>query len=415
MALNFAQLPRDSDSQYRPLFRRYLAGALRRSLVQVRRHPYTVPNEVRVQTWHLLTLALDDHASWKSLKGLLLSLAPRMEQMGFYQDWIPYLKRGIGKSKENSDPLTEGRLAYHLGVLYRLMGRYDDARRALERSSYLFESVEEPIRQATAYSQLAYVAWQRGQVEETIRNAEAALRRLPEDHVERAMAYSALGLIAVEQQRYSVAEGYHRRALKIRRLHGDQRLIAWSLQNLGVALCRQNNFPEAIQHYEDALASLETIDDGVNQGVVHLNLGLAHHFLQDYAEALKSFAQAEAIFRDFGDIGNLGRLLVNRGLTYFATENFPDAEKCFRSAVRLYSDLGNDGLRLNAMDGIIMVKMALQKYAEARDLLGRARSELEALPDLPNAPYLRNSFSNRQRALQAWAKGTAFLPSPCTF
>ena len=388
---------------YHQVFVGYMTNGLKESLARIQRHDNVVPDSDLRQALLLLDRGLQQDEAWDASRELLLELAPKMEQMGYRAGWIPYLERGIEQSNLQSDRMAAGTLHYQHGLLHRLIGRHDKARSSLEKSEQIFAEVGEPEHQAKALNQLAYVAWQQGQAEETIRCANCALLLLPKDHIESAMAYSVLGLIAVEQWQFEGAEKNHRKALTIRQKHGNIRLIAWSLQNLGVALSRQENFAEAIQHYEDALELLESIGDTGNLGIVHLNLGLAKHYANRFFDALRNYANASTIFKTLNDRANIARLLMNQGLTHFALNELSDAEICFSSAVQLFSEQSNDMHRLNATDGLIMTEIAQQNFTEANKHLSVALVELEALPELPNHKYLADSFRNRQKTLKKYA------------
>ena len=390
---------------YRTLVIDYMTGGLQESLSRVQQHEHSVPEGDLRQALLLLDYGLKEEDAWPATRALILALAPKMEQMGYRQEWIPYLERGIAQSRCHDDRTSEGLLLYQLGLLYRLLGQHTSARIALEESYQIFDDLNEAVQQAKALNQLAYVAWQQGQAEETIRNANQALSLLPEDHIECAMAYSALGLMAVEQLHFEKAEEYHRKTLRIRKKYGDTRLIAWSLQNLGVAIQRQKKYAEAIQYYDEALELLEAIKDQGNQGIVYSNIGLTKHKENRFLDAFESYARAEIIFRKIGDNKNLAGLLINQGLTYFAVNDLSEAENRFLRSKQLFTQLGNDAQRLNATDGLIMTKIALHEYADARLLLTEAMADLEKMPELPNYAYLAKSFGERQQTLEAVGTG----------
>ncbi|MCB9156005.1 MAG: tetratricopeptide repeat protein [Caldilineaceae bacterium] len=377
---------------YEDLFIEYVIGGVRASLAQVQAHEYVVPDAVREQAWHVLSFALDVDAAWEVTKELLLELAPKMELMGFRETWIPYLEQGVRKSQEQQDQVTMGSLYYQLGVFYRLAAQHYDALHWLNEGRQLFAEINEIENLARCHNQLAYVAWQQGQVEETISNAKEALALLPEHHVEQAMAYSALGLIAVGQQKFDEAESYFLNALEIRELHGEKRLIAWSLQNLAISIMHQAKFDAAIKYYEKALTLLRNLGDYANQAIVYMNIGLAYYQQGKVDNALKNYDLANTIFIKVGDKLNSARLMTNQGLAFYEKCDFQMAEFYFNQSMTTSAVLGNNALRLNAISGLIMTKIAQDNNPEAANLLSSAMAELEQLPDLPNYIELTEYF-----------------------
>ncbi|MEZ4712346.1 MAG: tetratricopeptide repeat protein [Caldilineaceae bacterium] len=394
---------------YVDLFTEYVIGGVRASLAQVRAHEYVVPDDVREQAWHVLSFALEVEAAWAATKELLLELAPKMEQGGFRETWIPYLEQGVRKSVESRDWTAENELCYQIGLLYRLLNKHDSARVWLSRA--LNNHVLDKSTRAQIFNQFAYLEWQQGDVSRSIEYARSALQLIDDLHVERAMAFSVLGLIAVERSQWQEAESYHRQALQIRETSGAQRQVAQSLQNLAVALRCQNRFAEAINAFRQARLIFEQIGDKTSNAIASMNLGLAKFYSGDVWAAFEQYEFAEAIFLKHDDLLNQARICVNFGLAYLKIDRVEQAEQSFDRAVKLFAEIGNEGQRLNAVDGLALAYMAQNRYAEANKLLLQSLQDLSLAKDIPNHSRLEQIMHEHLSQLEKAQEGQK-LESP---
>lgn len=80
---------------YPSLFRVFIEQALKRSLAQVQCCPGPLSEDVRDQALHAVSFGLKLAPAWALTRALLIELAPKMEQMGHRDDWLPYLKAAL--------------------------------------------------------------------------------------------------------------------------------------------------------------------------------------------------------------------------------------------------------------------------------------------------------------------------------
>ncbi|MEZ4655959.1 MAG: tetratricopeptide repeat protein [Caldilineaceae bacterium] len=414
MGARVAVTPVGADT-YVDLFTEYVIGGVRASLAQVRAHEYAAPDDVRRQAWHVLSFALDVNAAWAATKELLLELAPRMEQGGFRETWIPYLEQGIQASHLLFDEEAKAEFSFHLGMLYRLLSQHEKATTLLSASAETFARVGNPYGQAKTLNQLAYMAWQRHDMGKAEEYAQIALRLLEDTDPERAMGLSALGLICKERAKWHndinewrKAEAYHRAALELRNRAGDKRKIGWSLQNLADVLAGQKRFVESMQYFEQALSMMHEFGDEANRAIVCMNLGVVYYENRDYAQALQWYERARLTFENLSDSINLARCCLNSGLNYLALNNSTAAEKSFQNAAGLYKKAGNESMRLNATDGLALALLAQVRYQEAYNLLLEASADLEQIVSAPIYGYLQECFeAHMAQAKEGLAKQTA--------
>ena len=390
---------------YEDLFIEYVIGGVRASLAQVQAHEYVVPDAVREQAWHVLSFALDVDAAWEVTKELLLELAPKMEQGGLRETWIPYLERAIQVSQLIKDGSAESEFGYQIGLLYRLQSKHEIAREWFSYSLTTMSGNRCKFIQARIFNQLAYVELQNGNADSGIEYANKALSILDDQHVEKAMSLSVLGLATGERSQWQQAEQLHRQALCIRENSGDRRQIAWSLQNLAITLQRQKQFDDAIMTYQRALDILIEIHDYVNQAIVVMNLGLTYYYQGNAQAAIDKYELAEKVFIKCGDFLNQARLYVNWGLACLDLDLAEHAEHKFAKAVNLFAQVGNNGLRLNAIDGLALAYLAQHKYYRAQNVLLKGIEDLVLSREVPNYEYLWQAMHNHLQRAQGGLKG----------
>lgn len=389
----------------RDFFLPYLAAAMQLSLRAVQGAGAIVPDAEREQAWHLLSYALRHQEAWSLARQLLLTLAPKMEQVGFRSDWLAYLQQGVACADQLGDTGGAAEINLHIGQLHRLTSQFEAARQVLGQSLAYFHTVGDNRGRVRVLNHLAYVEWQALCIDEASCLAEEAFQLGEGDDAEaqkeRATTLSVLGLVAMERLHWAESEGYHRQALAIRQGLGLVRECAFSLQNLGVVLAEQRHLAEAIACYEQALQVLSELKDSYHCAVIQMNLGKAYHEEQEYERAVDLYLQAEGAFRRHQSQRYLLTVNTNQAVTYLAREHWAQAEQYFLQCIAGYTELGNDMWRLLTTDGLAETYLGQQRYAEAIILLDAVQREIPKLVNQPYYDYLCNAVQTHLSAAQA--------------
>ena len=146
MAVSTAAVTTMTD--YPAIFRGYVVRSTQHILSVIRQAGAILPPEDRDQALHTLSYALKLPEAWPDARALLLIMAPKMEQAGFRDEWIPYLQQGADQSQQIGDTEAGAELHLHLGILYQLRSKYKEARTHLEISAKAFEKLDQPRPQA---------------------------------------------------------------------------------------------------------------------------------------------------------------------------------------------------------------------------------------------------------------------------
>ena len=378
----------EPDPDYPTLFKRYIVHSVQTTLASLPAEMAQNWEAARERALHVLGFGLAWAEAWPATRDLLLLLAPKMEQAGHRDDWLPYLERGVVLSRQQNDRRAEAELTLAVGELLRLRSKFALARAQVETSIALFTALGLAPRQAHALNELAFVAWQQHQYDEAETLAQSALLMLEENDPERATCFSRLGLVAIDRQQWAVAERYHRQAIQIRQAQGDQRKFAWSLQNLGYALRGQQKFSDAINSYEKAITILEDMQDIGNCANTRVNLGIVYWLAEQPRRALDEYTVAESILGKLHDIHNLAAVVNNKGLCYLALQEWKQAEDAFLSSIHLFQQIGDLNLRLNVLDGLGLAYLGQNQYDRARFTFQSALDELPQIAGTPMFDYL---------------------------
>lgn len=374
---------------YTDLFTSYIVNGAREALAQVQESRGRVRERVRAQAWHLLDYALAVDAAWPQVRELLLELAPKMEMAGYRDEWLPFLLAGIQRSGALGDQQVEARLKLAVGQLLRLENRYAEAERWLEQALTSFRDGDDRQGTAAVHNQLGRICYLQRRDEEAIGHASTALGLLGPEDQERAESHFVLGMVALNQRQWKIAEEQQLLALEARRRTGDGRVLAWAMQNVGVVLLQQSEYGgvdrlvEAARWLEEAIAHLDALPDPYHAGVARNSLGIVRRLQGQLAEAIALFVRAEESFHATQSPEWLARIHNNLGLTYLDGGQPAEAERSFRAGVLIYEQMGNDPARLNTQHGVVLALLKQERYAEAATLCRRGLAELDVLRDVP--------------------------------
>jgi tetratricopeptide (TPR) repeat protein len=375
------------------LFTNYIIAGVEASLARVRAATYVVPEADRQQAWQILSFAFKLEEAWPVTRALLLALAPKMEMAGFREEWIPYLEKGIQCAQRVGDELAVAECKLQIGILYRLLSRFEEARQWLAEAISHFIEHGNVNGEARVLNEVAWLDHLIHRYQNATQHAENALALLTDNHSEKAMSYRIQGMIAFYQGNLQEATSYHRKALQIFKRKQEERRVAWSLQNLAIALQWQNQFEEAFDCYKKAIAHLTRLGDISNLGIAQMNLGSAYYHSENSLEAVKYFTSAKTIAHKLNDRLQLARINTHFGLAYLSLESYGEAEKAFQTSIDYYLELKDYSWQLNAMDGLAMTYIKSQQYEKAVAILNQAIDILPRIVTVPNYEYLRGSLT----------------------
>jgi tetratricopeptide (TPR) repeat protein len=379
-----------SGDDYLTVFKRHIVKRTQIILTRVQQAGAVLPAKTLKQVLHILEYSLKLPEAWPDTRALLLTMAPKMEQAGYRDEWIPYLRQGIHQSQQLRDEETEAELHIQLGILFQLRGDYAVARSHLEASAMDFAVLGNSHGQARALNQLAFVAQRQRQFEEAVGFVQRALQLSAEDDTEQAFSYFVLGMVALERRDWSEGVEMFHRASGLWAGVNDQRMVGRTLTLLGSALHRMERHSEAIKVYEQAISLLEQVNDPVHKAMAQMNLGNVYESLSRFEEALESQLRAEEVFRKVQDQLHLAHVIHNIGMVYHRLKQWQEAESAFRTSMRLYEQLDNVERLVNTMDGIGLIYLEQGHLMKAKATFEEALKQLTRIEGEPGYDHKLN-------------------------
>lgn len=380
---------------YPTTFRAYILGTVRYALAQVQATPNLLPDAVRQQALHALSYALDLPEAWPLTRDLLLAMAPKMEQAGHREDWMPYLERGLNRSQEISDIPAMANLHLQLGMLWQFLSKFDIACNHLHASATSFANLNDVSNHAKVLNRLGYIARLQRQYQEAKAYVEQALRLLTSEDLGRQFCYFVLGTIALDEGAWERAVQNFRHSLTLCEKMHDQRLIALRLGNLGLALYEQGNYTDAIDCCEQSIALFEVVQDPVQQAIIRMNLGNIYLLKQELKKALELYVIAEVVLKVAQDEFHLALVIMNQGIVWCCLHHWEQAEQLFLDALERWRRLSNVRWEVNTMEELGQCYFDQGLYKEASAIFQKALIQLQLIRNEPGYDPLYQSIIRR--------------------
>jgi len=371
------------EGDYLAIFKWHIVKRTQMILARVAQAIPILPANILKQALHILDYSLELPEAWPVTRELLLTMAPKMEQAGHRDGWMPYLEQGIRQSRQLGDTVAESEFQLQLGILYQLRAKYEEARSHLETSAKGFERLKEPHNQARVLNRLAYVARLQRHFEEAISFVETAQRLLDTDDGEFAYSSFVLGLVALDKRNWPEAVRYCQQAFEPWEQADNQRMMGRSLMCLGVALERMKQYPAAIRASEQAIGLFEATQDLVYKAAVQMNLGNVYNALEQPDRALKLFLPAKKLFLRVQDHYSLAMVAHNMGIAYRKLQQWDEAQAAYALSIQHKQEMGNIVALVNSMDGLGLVYLEQSKLMEAKATFEDALTELAKIQGEP--------------------------------
>ena len=315
-------------------------------------------------------------AVWDQTKQLLLTLSPKMEQAGRWEDWYPYLEKSLEMSTTQSDQQAEGAIQLQIGILRQRRGQFKVAIECFEHAIVCAKAVEDNSLWASGLNRLGFIASQQHRMAEASNYIDQAFELMTEDDPQRELSYSVLGMIAMGLREYQEAVQYFQQSLDICRKNEDRHQIAVRLDNIGIALYFQGSSQGALKSLEQSVKILETINAPIQLAVTQMNQGIVYEGLNDLQKALYYYAEAKPILEKAINGFNLGGLYNNQGFCYYKLQRWQEAEQVYQASLHQWEQLENWLYYAHVLDGLGLVyrstdrlEEAIQTYKDALQIL----------------------------------------------
>ncbi len=335
------------EPSYYSLFEQYIAAGMEHSLQSVEADRYRVPEEVRVQAWHLLSFALRTPRAWPVTANLLLALSPKMQQAGFREQWLAYLEQGLLCSYAAGDHQSTAALQVEIGELLRHLGRLAEAKDYFGQALHTFESAGNLLQSAAAKVCLANLAILQEEWSLALEMCNEVLETVLEPHFVRARALFVAADASTYFHEDTEAEQLYSQSQTMWEVLGEPRWAALSLQNRAWLAGKRGDFALARSFYSQVLATFIELEALHGQAIVQMDLGIIEYFDNNFQAALILYQEAERIFRRLNDVRYLAMVCSNIALVFRSSQRWDEAETYYAESVRLLRELGGVLARIN--------------------------------------------------------------------
>jgi tetratricopeptide (TPR) repeat protein len=303
-----------------------------------------------------------------------------------------YLDKAIiiyQSSPEKIDKKDIGFLALKGSWLCRMLGLYADSiyicdlMSKIEMEKVIYNQIQ--IQQGLSYFRLN--DWT---------NAKDCFNRClnssdETDQFNLAMVNFGLGNIYIELADYNQSQKYFETALNIAQKSNQQSLVATIYNNLGILESIRGQRMRAISYYSRSIPVYQKLNDHSGLARIYHNIGMTYADEKNWVQADEFYKKSFAISDSMGFLPLKSITFLNRALALTNLKQYHEAKelnfKAFCLLERLTDNLGLaeyykiQGILerelKNYENAKLQFEIALHKYAEMENKLGKAETEFE--------------------------------------
>jgi tetratricopeptide (TPR) repeat protein len=249
--------------------------------------------------------------------GVVYRMLGRMEQAR------EFLEKALQINTEDGNHLGQGRVLNDLGRVFADLGNEEQARSTYQQALYICQEQEDHSGEGSALNNLGWVCITQGQSKQAQKYYEQALSifREIENRIGEGATLNNLGRVYEDLGQREQAQEYYEQALSIFREERDLKGEAWSLNNLGKVYRKLRQFEQSLQYLEQALHIRREIDRR-GEGRTLKNLGTVHEMLGNKQQAMHYYQEALHIAQEIEDHEGQGKTLRNLGKLYLDQQRY---------------------------------------------------------------------------------------------
>jgi predicted ATPase/DNA-binding SARP family transcriptional activator len=320
---------------------------------------------------------------WAVEQGQVEQLAQAVDSLGFFYDWRGRFQEGESVFQMASGKLTSttetlpilAKLSAWQALFCRRMGRTEQAHQLFQKSLSCLNNPGLPNQNSR--SEKAFVLFEMGDFmidmdyQEARRMLEQSLilYQTLRDRWAAARALNSLSDIATNLSMYEEAQQQLQEGLALHQELGDQRSIAQILTSLGYVARHRGQLEEAEQLQWRSLRLIEKLGDRAGLAEVYKALGASLLWLGRFSDGARYFEEAVVIYRHLGHHHGLAE---SNGYLAEAMQHlgwYEQMQAYNQMAFTLHRDAGNQlgiGVALLRLSFLALVK---ETYLEAQQLL----------------------------------------------
>ena len=256
---------------------------------------------------------------------------------------IEIIKRHLRDAKELGDSTDEG-IAYHcLGLVYNLLGDFNQAIEYLKQHLSIAKQLGDKKDEGRAYYNLGSAYCSLGNVSQAIEyhRQDLSIAKELEDRAGERRAYNNLGSAYYKLGDVNQAIEYHRQDLSLAKELGYRVGERRACNNLGLAYEKLGDLNQAIEYHKQALSTAKELGDRADEGHAYHDLGVAYQLLGDFNHAIEYQKQHLSIAKELGDREGEGNAYFMLGAAYHLLGDFNHAIEYQKQHLSIAKELGD--------------------------------------------------------------------------
>lgn len=301
----------------------------------------------------------------------LCTAAERAEQAGAISDAQHLWQTALELLDEND--LERLPIQIALGSMLYYQGNYREAETLLQTVLEIAESQQKTSQVVSSLNILSRIATQHGDYAKAKTLLEKNIQLAAKDpdlQANMSITLYELGWVEVSLGNFSEANRALLESRNIAEKKGNKRGQAHAFNGLGILALIQDDFKMADTHLKQGLAIYETLGDQLNSAVLQGNLGENARRQGDLTTAQTYFEAALAIHKQIGNQWDTAVTLGNMGHVAAAQENDTLALKHYYEALEIAMQLEALGTVLEVIAGLTLPLFRQGEDEEAVALLG---------------------------------------------
>ena len=302
------------------------------------------------------------------------------------------MKLHLRKAKELGDNTDEG-IAYHsLGLVYYLLGDFNQAIEYLKQHLSIAKQLGDKKDEGRAYHNLGLAYCSLGNVSQAIEyhRQDLSIAKELEDRAGERRAYNNLGSAYEKLGDLNQAIEYLKQHLSIAKELGDRADEGHAYHDLGEAYHQLGDFNHAIEYQKQHLSIAKELGDRVGEGHAYNRLAMAYRSLGDVNQAMVFAELYKNITQD-----PIDRL---QSLT-FLSARYLELGKLFRAneySQEMIDLAKGSGDRINEATAYTLAGLVYVQWGDfklAKEYLEKALTIAKKLRDRSGESYVFKAFS----------------------
>ncbi|MEE6258110.1 AfsR/SARP family transcriptional regulator [Plantactinospora sonchi] len=233
-----------------------------------------------------------------------------------------------------------------------------------------------------------------------------ALRASQDDGNRRdeAQLRTNLGVVQLQQSRYTEAVAELTRAIELAHEVGDTVVEARALGNLGHVYQWQGRYPEAAARLTEAVELCRRNGDQASEARGLGNLGQVRLRQQRYVDAARDFRESIAVCRQIGDVIGEAYALVSLGHVDSGLGRHQQAGDHHQRALAIFRSTTESAGEAYALDGLALVDLSRGEHQRAVDRLWAALALFQRIGERAGEACVSNSLGEAAAATGRFAE-----------